>query len=73
MMEKKKITLGMFLDTISRNRSSHEIIRIMDKNGEVDVSARVSSLIWESLEDRIIECFQAEEMDVFNVWLLEIG
>ena len=62
------ITLGEILDLLDPSRESCELVEIMNDNGEVQCRATVCSVIWNGIEDRIVENI-AVNNDCLRVWL----
>ena len=62
-----KVTLGQLLDLLDNSRVSEEIVYIM-YNEKAQCKAMVCSEIWDGLEDRTVNCIQAED-DVLKIWL----
>ena len=68
-MEGKEITLGQLLDLIDKSRSSDdECIKIV-KEGKCLCTGLVCWDGWKYLEDRVVEFLEAEDTDVYTVWL----
>ena len=61
-------TLGEILDLLDANRESEEMVEIMDHNGQVQCRAMVCSVVWNGIEDRIVENIAANN-DCLRVWL----
>lgn len=62
-----KVTVGQLLDLLDNSRESEEFVHIMC-DGKAQCKAMVCSEIWDGLEDRTVNCIQAED-DVLKIWL----
>lgn len=64
------MTLGELLDLIDKARESTEVIEIYDgSDGGIQMRGRVSSPLWEKLEDLEVENISAEAQGVIKVYL----
>lgn len=63
-----KVTLGQILDLMDNNRESESLVKLMDKDGNVEACAKVCSIVWNGLENRIVNSLQAN-CDNIEIWL----
>lgn len=64
------MTIGELLDLIDKSRESTEVIEINDgSDGGIQMRGRVSSPLWEKLEELEVENISAQEQGVIRVYL----
>lgn len=64
------MTIGELLDLIDESRESTEIIEVNDgANGGIQMRGRVSSPLWEKLDELEVENISAEAQGVIKVYL----
>lgn len=64
-----EVTLGQILDLIDKDRTSEELVKLMNGNdGEAEAYAKVCSCIWKGIEHRKVNSLQANA-DHIEIWL----
>ena len=66
--KKRRITFGELLDLIDDSRKGNDAIELMGHDGKADITGRVSSAYFVTLEDRVVNGFGAFD-DAVQVWL----
>ena len=64
-----EMTIGMLLDAIDYNREGYCTLCIKDNNGCVEMQAKTSSFVWDSIENKVIKSLCASDRDVFDIWI----
>lgn len=63
-----KVTFGQILDLMDDNRESDTIVKLMDKDGNAEAYAKVCSIVWNGLENRIVNSLNVNCDDI-EIWL----